>query len=156
MKKARKISVKIPPGVEEGSHMRLKGEGEASPNGGPPGDLYVQIHIAPHQYFTREGDDLIYDLHLDYPQVALGTEASIPTIDGTTKVNIRAGTQPGEIIKLKGKGMPRLYGYGSGDLLVRVNVSVPQKLTPKQRELLEQLAKEFGQEVKPNRKRFHF
>ena len=147
-KKRRKIDVKIPEGIDEGYQLRLRGEGEMAPNGGEPGDLYVLVHIKPHDQFMREGDDLWYVLIIGYTQAALGAEVSVPTIEGETTVKIKPGTQAGETIRLKGKGMPRFRGYGKGDLLVRVGISVPEKLTKKQRALLEQLAEEFGEDVK--------
>ena len=156
VKKRRKISVKIPVGIDEGYQLRLRGEGEMAPNGGEAGDLYVLVHIAQHELFMREGDDLWHVLMISYPQAALGTEVSVPTLDGPTTVKIRPGTQAGETIRLKGKGMPRFRGYGKGDLLVRVGISVPEKLTSKQRELLEQLAEEFDQDVRHGKNRFRF
>jgi molecular chaperone DnaJ len=127
-----------------------------APNGGEPGDLYVLVHIAQHKLFMREGDDLWHVLIIGYPQAALGVEVSVPTLDGQAKVKIKPGTQAGETIRLRGKGMPRFRGYGKGDLLVRVGISVPEKLTKKQRELLEQLADEFDEEVKHKKSRFGF
>ena len=127
-----------------------------APNGGEAGDLYVLVHIAQHELFMREGDDLWHVLIIGYPQAALGAEVSVPTLDGSTTVKIRPGTQAGETIRLKGKGMPRFRGYGKGDLLVRVGISVPEKLTSKQRELLEQLAEELGQDVKHRKSRLGF
>jgi molecular chaperone DnaJ len=118
--------------------------------------LYVVIHVEPHRYFKRDGDDLLYSLTIGFPQAALGAEVSIPTLEGNTDLKIRAGTQPGEIIKLKGKGMPRFRGYGRGDLLVRVDVAVPEKLTSQQRSLLEELAKEFDQNVQTKSHRLRF
>lgn len=156
VKKRRKISVKIPAGIDEGYQLRLRGEGEMAPNGGEPGDLYVLVHVAPHKLFMREGDDLWYVLTIGYPQAALGAEVTVPTLDGPATVHIRPGTQPGEVIRLRGKGMPRFRGYGRGDLLVRIGIAVPEKLTPRQRALLEQLAEEFNQEVKPKKSRFSF
>ena len=156
VKKRRKISVKIPVGIDEGYQLRLRGEGEMAPNGGEAGDLYVLVHIAQHELFMREGDDLWHVLIIGYPQAALGAEVSVPTLDGPTTVKIRPGTQAGETIRLKGKGMPRFRGYGKGDLIVRVGISVPEKLTPKQRALLEQLAEEFDQDVKHKKSRFRF
>jgi molecular chaperone DnaJ len=150
----RKITVKIPPGIDDGYQLRLQGEGETPAHGGAPGDLYVQIHVAPHRYFRRRGDDLLYDLEISYPQAALGAEAKVPTLDGETKLTIQPGTQFGEILKLKDKGMPRLRGYGRGDLLVRVGIVVPEKLTEKQRALLGQLATELGTNVKHRSHRF--
>lgn len=156
VKKRRKISVKVPAGIDEGYQLRLRGEGEVAPNGGEPGDLYVLVHIAQHKLFMREGDDLWHVLIVGYPQAALGAEVSVPTLDGLASVKIKPGTQAGDTIRLKGKGMPRFRGYGKGDLLVRVGISVPEKLTVKQRELLEQLAEELGQEVKHKKGRFGF
>jgi molecular chaperone DnaJ len=147
VKKRRKISVKVPPGIDEGYQLRLRGEGEMAPNGGEAGDLYVIVHVLPHPRFVREGDDLWHLAMITYPQAALGAEISVPTIDGETSLKIPAGTQPGEVITLRGKGMPRFRGYGRGDLLVRVGVEVPKKLSSKQRALVEQLAKELGSEV---------
>ncbi len=155
-KKRRNIAVKVPMGIDEGYQLRLRGEGEMPPNGGSPGDLYVLVHLVPHQYFKRDGDDLWYDLTIGYPQAALGTEVSVPTLDGDANVKIRSGTQPGEIVKLKGKGMPRFRGYGKGDLLVRVGISVPEKLTQQQRALLEHLAKEFDQNVESKNRKLRF
>ncbi len=156
IKKRRKISVKIPVGIDEEYQLRLRGEGEMAPNGGEAGDLYVLVHIAQHELFMREGDDLWHVLIIGYPQAALGAEVSVPTLDGPTTVQIHPGTQAGETIRLKGKGMPRFRGYGKGDLLVRVGISVPEKLTSKQRELLEQLAEEFNQDVRHGKSRFRF
>ncbi len=143
----RRITVKIPVGIDNGYQLRLKGQGENPPEEGIPGDLYVNIHVSPHKYFERVGDNLLYNLEIGFPQAALGTSITVPTLDGETEVKIHRGTRPGDVIKLKGKGMPRLRRHGQGDLMVRVNVSVPKKLTKKQKMLLEELAKEFKQEV---------
>ena len=147
VKKRRKITVKVPIGIDEGYQLRLRGEGEMASNGGSPGDLYVLVHILPHELFMREGDNLWHVLRIGYPQAALGADVSVPTLEGSITVKIHSGTQPGEVIKLKGKGMPRFRGYGRGDLLVRVGISVPEKLTQQQRALLEQLAKELNEDV---------
>jgi molecular chaperone DnaJ len=149
----RKITVRIPPGIDEGHQLRLSGEGETVAGAEYPGDFYVMIHIRPHAYFRRDEDDLIYNLTIGFPQAALGAEVSIPTLDGNTTLTIRPGTRPGEIIKLRGKGMPRFRGYGRGDMLVRVDIAVPERLTQQQRLLLEQLAKEFEQDIKPKGRR---
>jgi molecular chaperone DnaJ len=140
--------------MDDGSQLRLRGEGGASQSGGPPGDLYVQIHIAPHQHFQREGADLYYNLSVGFSQVALGTEIAVPTLEGDVTLTIQPGTQPGQILRLRGKGMPKLSGYGRGNLMVRVNVVVPTRLSSKQKELLEELAKESGQSVKSDRHGF--
>lgn len=155
-KKRRKITVKIPLGIDEGYQLRLRGEGNIAENGGEAGDLYVQVHIMPHELFVRDEDDLHYLLMLNYPQAALGTEIQVPTLEGPTTVRIHPGTQVGETIKIKGKGMPRFRGYGKGDLLIRVGVLIPEKITPQQRTLLEQLAREFGDTTQSKQHRFRF
>jgi molecular chaperone DnaJ len=156
VKKRRRITVKVPIGIDEGYQLRLRGEGEMAPNGGSSGDLYVLVHILPHELFIREGDNLWHVLRIGYPQAALGADISVPTLEGSITVKIHSGTQPDEVIKLKGKGMPRFRGYGKGDLLIRVGVAVPEKLTPRQRALLEQLAKEFNQDAQPKSRKFRF
>jgi molecular chaperone DnaJ len=156
VKRKRKISVKIPVGIDEGYQLRLRGEGEMAANGGVAGDLYVLVHIRPDELFMRDGDDLLHVLMIGYPQAALGAEVSVPTLEGPATVKIHAGTQPGEVIRLKGKGMPRFRGYGKGDLLVRVGIAVPEQLTQHQRALLEELAKELNQDVQSKSRRFRF
>jgi molecular chaperone DnaJ len=151
--KQRKITVNIPPGIDEGYQLRLAGEGEAALDTESPGDLYVLIHVAPHPYFKRYEDDLLYNLTIGFAQAALGTEVQIPTLEGNTNLRIQPGTQPGEVVKLRGKGMPRFRGYGRGDMQVRVEISVPKKLTTQQRTLLEQLAKEFDENIRPKGRR---
>ncbi|MGF3522162.1 MAG: molecular chaperone DnaJ [Candidatus Bathyarchaeia archaeon] len=151
VKKRRKITIKIPPGIDEGYQLRLRGEGEAAPNNGEAGDLYVLVHILPHDLFVRDGDDLHYVLMLNYPQAVLGATVQVPTLDGPIDVKIRAGTQANEVIRIKGKGMPRFRGYGRGDLVLRTGIIVPQKITREQRILLEQLAKEFDQSQQSTR-----
>jgi molecular chaperone DnaJ len=149
IRRQRSITIRVPPGIDEGYQLRLQGQGEASRDGNSPGDLYVMIHIAPHPYFKRDEDDLLYELKIGFPQAALGTRVTIPGLDGKVDVDIPSGTQPGEIIRLKGRGMPKFRRYGRGDLLLRVGVEVPEKLTGQQRALLEELAKEFDQNVRP-------
>ncbi len=157
VRRERKITVRVPPGIDEGYELRLRGEGEAPPEGGgPPGDLYVSIHVSPSEIFTREGDDLLYELVIGFPQATLGAEVTVPTLEGNTLIRISPGTQQGEVLRVKGKGMPRFRGYGKGDLLVRVHVMVPDKLNDKQRALMEELAKELGQPVKPRKGKLRF
>jgi molecular chaperone DnaJ len=152
VRRRRKITVKVPMGIDEGTQLRLRGEGEMAANDGEPGDLYVVVHVKQNPQFMREGDDLWHVAFINYPQAALGAEISIPTLDGPTTIKIHPGTQPGETITLRGKGMPRFRGYGRGDLLVRIGVSVPEKLTSPQKTLLEQLAKELGTDVSKSHK----
>ena len=154
MRKRRKITVKIPAGIDEGYQLRLRGEGEAAPNQGETGDLYVLVHVRQHPQFIREGDDLWHVAMITYPQAALGSEISVPTLDGPATIKIRAGTQVGEVVTLRGKGMPRFRGYGRGDLFIRIGITVPEKLTANQKGLLEQLAKEFGTDVSSKGRKF--
>jgi molecular chaperone DnaJ len=151
VRRKRLIKVKIPPGVDEGSQLRLKGEGEASQNGGLTGDLFVVIRMAHHSYFEREGEDLYYDLNVGFPQAALGADVSVPTLEGQLSVTVPPGTQPRQVLRIKGKGMPKPGGFGRGNLLIRVNVEVPTKISQRQRQLLEELAKDMGQDVKPSK-----
>jgi len=147
VKRERKITVKIPVGITEGYQLRLEGQGEAPTGEGPSGDLYILIHMVPHRYFIRDGDNLLYNLCINIPQAALGAEVTIPAIEGKANLRIHPGTQSGQILRVKGRGMPRIGGYGRGDLRVRVNVVVPEKLTQRQRALLEELAKELDPNV---------
>ena len=154
VKKRRRITVKIPVGIDEGYQLRLRGEAEMATDDGEPGDLYVLVHVIPNELFMREGDDLIHVLIISYPQAALGGDISIPTLEGPTVLRIHPGTQPGETIRLRGKGMPHFRGYGKGDLLIRIGISVPEKLTSQQRALLEQLSLELGEAGKAKSHRF--
>lgn len=156
VRRRRKITVKVPMGIDEGYQLRLRGEGDVAPEGGESGDLYVVVHILPHEQFVRDDADLHYLLMLSYPQAVLGTEATVPTLEGSTTVKIHPGTQVGEVIRVKGKGMPRFRGYGKGDLLVRIGITVPEKITSQQRALLEQLAKEFGEPTQTKSRKFRF
>ena len=155
VRKRRKITVKVPAGIDEGYQLRLRGEGETPPDQGETGDLYVVVHIKQHPQFIREGDDLWHIEVITYPQAALGAEIIVPTLEGPTTIKVRPGTQVGQVITLKGKGMPRFRGYGRGDLLVRLGISVPEKLTSQQRILLEKFAKEMGTNVRRRSRKFH-
>lgn len=156
VKRDRKITVKIPVGITEGYQLRLEGQGEAPPGEGPSGDLYILIHMVPHRYFIRDGDNLLYNLNISVPQAALGAEVTIPAIEGKANLRIHPGTQPGQILRVKGRGMPRMGGYGRGDLRVRVNVVVPEKLTQHQRILMEELGKELDQNVQQKGEKLRF
>ncbi len=140
VRKSRKVMLKVPAGVDSNSQLRLTHEGEASPNGGPPGDLYVVFNLKPHQHFEREGNDIHYELEVDFPQLALGDEVLVPTIEGKARLKIPAGTQSGKVFRLKDKGVPRLQGTGRGDELVHVRVVTPSDLSARERELLQELA----------------
>ena len=144
VQKIKKISVKIPAGVDTGSRLRIAGEGEAGEKGGPSGDLYVVIHVKPHKTFIRQGTDIICEVPISFPQAALGDKIKVPTLNGKVKMNVPSGTQSGTVFRLKGKGMTDLGGYGNGDEHVRVIVETPKKLTKKQKELLEEFERIGG------------
>jgi molecular chaperone DnaJ len=152
-RQTRTLLVKIPPGISDGSQMRLSGEGDVGMNGGSPGHLYLLIGVKPHPHFQRDEDDLIYDLPLNLAQATLGCQVEIPTLDGKPHaLKIPAGTQSGRVFVLRGKGMSRLHVGGRGDLLVQANIVVPTGLTDEQRELLQRLAESFGTPVSEDRK----
>ncbi|MBM4141129.1 MAG: molecular chaperone DnaJ, partial [Nitrospira sp.] len=146
-KKFRNITVKIPAGVDTGSRLRISHEGEIGTYGGPPGDLYIILNVEEHPFFKRDGNDLYCEVPLTFPQASLGAEIEIPTLDGTSKLKIPPGTPSGRIFHLKGKGIQRLGGHNRGDQIVSVYIDVPKKLTPRQKELLEEFAKINGDEV---------
>jgi molecular chaperone DnaJ len=153
-RRKRTLSVKIPGGVDNGSQMRLSGEGEVGSQGGPRGNLYLQLNVKPHEIFRRDEDDLILDLDLNFAQVALGDEVDVPTIDGEPHpLRIPAGTQSGETFVVRGKGVPHLRGGGRGDMLVHASVVTPKGLSKEQKELLKQLAESMGASVKPQEDR---
>lgn len=152
--KTVKKVVSIPAGVDNGIQIRLSGEGHAGVNGGPNGNLYLEIKVKTHEFFRRKDDDILLDLNINIAQAVLGAEVNVPTIDGTAKLSIPPGTQAGKVFRMKGKGVPNVRGGGRGDQLVIVNVDVPTKLTSQQRELFEQLAKTLGTEVRPQEKSF--
>jgi molecular chaperone DnaJ len=139
LKQHKTLSVKIPVGVDEGDRIRLSGEGEAGVNGGPPGDLYVVIHIKPHAMFTRDHDDLHCEMPISFTTAALGGEIEIPTLDGHAKIKIPPETQTGKVFRLRGKGMQGVRSRTSGDLLCHVIVETPVRLTERQKELLREL-----------------
>ncbi|MDX1601409.1 MAG: DnaJ C-terminal domain-containing protein, partial [Anaerolineales bacterium] len=140
--------IPIPPGVDDGTQIRISGEGEPGANNGPHGDLYVIVRVKPHKYFRRNDDDIILDLGINVAQAALGTEVEVPTVDGETELTIPPGTQSGNVLRLKGKGVPHLRRDGRGDQLVIVSVEIPRSLDQEQRELFEELADTMGTEIR--------
>lgn len=138
VKKQRKISFKIPAGVDDGAQIRLSGEGEGGLRGGPAGDLYVVIRVKSHEFFERENDDIYCEVPLSFVQAALGDEIEIPTLTEKIKLKIPAGTQTGTYFRIKGKGVPKLRGYGQGDQHVKVTVVTPTKLSEDKKDLLRQ------------------
>jgi molecular chaperone DnaJ len=142
VQRSRKIKVVVPPGLDDGHTLRLKGEGNVGENGVPPGDLYVVINIRPNPLFVRRGSDVFYNAKIPAVYAMLGTEISVPTLYGDVKLGIDAGTQPGSTFKIKGKGIPKLDGWGKGDEYVKVDVMIPKKISGSQRNLLKQFAEE--------------
>jgi curved DNA-binding protein len=135
------LAVKIPAGIENGARLRLHGKGGAGSNGGPSGDLFLTVKVGADSLLQREGDDIIVSREVRFSEAALGSSLDVPTMDGTKRIKIPAGIQPGTKIRLKGLGFPRMAGSGRGDLFVRVGVKVPEQLTGPQRQLLEELSK---------------
>jgi len=145
----KKINVTVPAGVDDGSRLRLRGEGEAGPAGAPQGDLYVFIHVEAHDLFHREGYDLFCRLNLSYSQAALGAEIEVPLLDDKTKViTVKAGTQSGEMMRILGAGIPHVRGHGRGDQIIQMTVETPKKLNKQQRKLFQELAEIDGKPVK--------
>ncbi|MAU08976.1 MAG: molecular chaperone DnaJ [Anaerolineaceae bacterium] len=159
-RKSVKMNVDIPAGVHDGLRIQSRGDGDAGEQGGPPGDLYIVVHVEEHDLFTRRDNDIILDFTLNMAQAALGDKVVVPTVDGDVELSIPPGTQTGKAFRLRGKGMPRLRNDGSnagrGDQLVYVTVAVPTKLTEEQRELFEQLADTFGETIQPQQERGFF
>jgi molecular chaperone DnaJ len=147
----RTVKVKIPAGVENGIHIQLAGEGEVGPGGGPPGDLFLEIVERPHPIFEREGDDLHCTVEIPMTAAALGTSVTIETLDGAEEVDIKPGTQSGQVITLYGRGVRHLNESGRGDLMIHVNVETPNRLDEEQEELLRRLAKLRGEERPPGK-----
>jgi len=147
MRQAASLSVRIPPGVDNGSRLKLRGEGEDGIGGGPAGDLYVVIHVREHPLFARQDNDVVIEVPISFPVAALGAEIEVPTLDGKVTLKIPAGTQSGKVFRLRGKGFVDLHGYGRGDQLVRIKVETPRRLNARQRELLEEFAKVSGENI---------
>ena len=153
IQETKTLSVKVPPGVDSGDRIRLAGEGEAGDNGGPPGDLYVQVHVREHPIFSRDDSHLYCEVPIDFPTAALGGELDVPTLDGKVKLKIPEGTQTGKMFRMRGKGVRPVRGGPQGDLICRVVVETPVKLTDQQRSLLGQLHESLkggGRKHSPN------
>ena len=148
----RNLQVKIPAGIDDGAQMRLSGEGELGERGGPRGNLYLQVNVKPHKLFQRDGDDLIYNLEINFGQAALGDETEIPTLEKPLPLRIPSGTQSGQVFVLKGQGVPHLRSSGRGDLLVHTHVVTPKNLNDEQKQLLAQLSESMGRPLSPEDK----
>ena len=135
--------------MEDGQHLKLRGQGDAAGPKGESGDLYVVINILPHPRFQRMDSDLIMEMPISFTQATLGADVEVPTLSGRAKIKVPAGTQTGTVFRLRGKGMPRLQGMGAGDLHVKVKIKTPASLTSRQKQLLEDLALEFGEKRRP-------
>ncbi len=149
VERERTIELRVPPGVDTGTRLRVAGEGEPGPNGGPAGDLYVVLEVKEHNFFERRGADLYCTIPISFAQAALGTELLVPVLQGEEKLKIPEGTQSGTVFRLKGKGLPDPHGGGKGDLYYHVRVLTPSKLTREQRRLLEELGTTWKVENKP-------
>jgi len=153
-KHQRTILVSIPAGVDDGNRIRLAGDGDAGARGGSPGNLYVTLSVREHEFFIRDGDDIRYELPINFAQAALGAEVDLPTLDGTSKLKVQPGSQTGTVLRLKGKGFTRLYRHGRGDQLVTLFVFTPESLTDKQRQLLRELANSLSPDNMPPSKKW--
>ncbi|MBQ1970457.1 MAG: molecular chaperone DnaJ, partial [Paludibacteraceae bacterium] len=153
-KKQRKIEVNIPAGVADDQVLNVSGQGSSGTNGGPSGDLHVYINVRPHPIFERRGNDVWCELPLTFTQAALGAEVVVPTIDGKVSYSVHDGTQPGDIFKLKGKGIPFINGRGRGDQYVKVTIEVPKNLSSKQKEVLKDFEKTTSDKNYSKRKSF--
>ncbi|CAB9543497.1 Chaperone protein DnaJ [uncultured Gammaproteobacteria bacterium] len=149
VRRQKTLSVKVPAGVDTGNRIRLTGEGEAGTRGGPSGDLYVEIHVRPHDIFERRGNDLYCGVPIDFASAALGGDIEVPTLNGKFKIKIPSGTQTGKQFRLKGKGVTGLQGSGTGDLICQVKLETPVNLNGKQKKLLQQFSGSCGKKQHP-------
>ena len=154
VKRNKKLKVKIPAGVDNGSRLRVSGEGEAGAKGGPSGDLYVYLYVKPHKFFERDGTTVLCEVPINIVQATLGADIKVPTVDGQVTMKVPEGTQPGKVLRLKGKGIPSLRGGGRGDQLVRIKVVVPTKLSDKQKDALRKFADISKDNINPEEKSF--
>jgi molecular chaperone DnaJ len=153
-RKQIKKKVSVPAGVDNGMQIRLPGEGQPGSNGGPNGNLFLVVDVKPHEHFQRKGEDILLNLNVNIAQATLGAAIRVPTVDGEEGLDIPAGTQPGKVFTLRGKGVPRIRQSGRGDQKVIVNVEIPSRLTAEQRDLMEKLAETLGTTPKPQQKGF--
>ena len=154
VRKQKTIEINIPAGVDNDQMLNVSGQGNAGANGGPSGDLHVYVNVRPHPIFERRGDDVWCEMPITFSQAALGAEVTVPTIDGRVSYQVREGTQPGDVFKLKGKGIPHINGRGRGDQYVRVNIEVPKNLSEKQKKLLREFEETSTDENQVKRKSF--
>ena len=154
VKRNKKLKVKIPAGVDNGSRLRVSGEGEAGAKGGPNGDLYVYLYVKPHKFFERDGTTVLCEVPINIVQATLGADIKVPTLDGQVTMKIPEGTQPGKVMRIKGKGIPNLRGGSRGDQLVRIKVVVPTKLSDKQKDALRKFADISKDNINPEEKSF--
>jgi molecular chaperone DnaJ len=155
MKKKERLTIKVPAGVDSGMRLRMAGHGDAGEGGGPAGDLYVYITVAPHDIFQREGDDVSIELPLSFSEAALGCKKELPTPQGTTaRIAIPEGTQHGKIFRVRGEGAPNVHGQGRGDLLVKIAVETPVNLSDKQKQLLSAFAESESSQNSPKKRTF--
>lgn len=153
-RKVKTIEVDIPAGIDDGQMIKLSGQGEIGSKGGPRGDLYIAVSIQPHPLFTREGNDIYFDMPITFVQATLGDEIEVPTLDGKVKYTVPEGTQTGTVFRLREKGIPRLRGNTRGDQYIKVVVDTPKKLNDKQKDILREFAKECGEDVHEKKKTF--
>ena len=154
VKRNKKLKVKIPAGVDNGSRLRVSGEGEAGAKGGPNGDLYVYLYVKPHKFFERDGTTVLCEVPINIVQATLGADIKVPTLDGQVTMKVPEGTQPGKVLRLNGKGIPSLRGGSRGDQLVRIKVVVPTKLSDKQKDALRKFADISKDNINPEEKSF--
>ena len=154
MRKTEEMGINIPAGIDDGQVISIPGKGNAGMNGGPAGDLNVQVSVRPHALFERDGFNIWYELPITYAQAALGAEVEIPTLDGKMEFDIKEGTQPGDVLRVRGKGIPYLNGRGTGDLLLKIVVEVPKNLSREQKKLLKDFDEATGDKQYQKRKSF--
>lgn len=154
VRETRRKKITVPAGVDDGTRIRLAGEGQPGDNNGPPGDLYLLVRVRPHKFFRRRDNDILLDLNVNIAQATLGAEVKVPTVDGDVMLKIPPGTQPGKIIRMRGKGVPHLRSNSRGDQLVVVSVTIPTRLDDEERELFEKLAEKMDSEVLPQERGF--